>query len=163
MCSSLPDADKLRPLFGWMPSKTIKKTFEHTTQFARMPAGVHLKQHYRSPNPALNVSRRNESVATDTIFSDVPAINGGETMAQIFVGTDTAVTDVYGMKSKSHFIKTLQDNVRQRGAMHRLLSDRAQEEISDRVTDYLRVLLSDNGNPNPITIIRTLLNAEFKL
>ena len=33
-----------------------------------------------------NIPRRNEPVATDTIFSDTPAINDGSTMAQFFVG-----------------------------------------------------------------------------
>jgi hypothetical protein len=75
-----PDYDKLRTLFGWMmPTKTVKKTFETTTQYARMPNGTILKKHYKSPFPALNVKRRDEPVATDTVFSDTPAIDGGET------------------------------------------------------------------------------------
>jgi hypothetical protein len=135
-----PDYDKLRPLFGWMPAKTIQKTFENTTQFARMPTGTILKKHYKSPYPALNVHRRDEPVATDTVFSDTPAIDGGETCAQIFVGTETLVTDVYGMKSEKQFVNTLEDNIRERGAMSRLLSDRAQVEISARVVDILRAL-----------------------
>jgi hypothetical protein len=32
-----PDYDKLRFLFDWMNTKTIKKTLEQTTQYARMP------------------------------------------------------------------------------------------------------------------------------
>ena len=38
---------------------------------------------------------RSEEVATDTIFSDTPALDSGVTMAQIFVGKRTLVTDVY--------------------------------------------------------------------
>jgi hypothetical protein len=135
-----PDYDKLRPLFGWMNTKTIKKTFEQTTQYARMPHGTILKKHYKSPFPALNVQRRDEPVATDTVFSDTPAIDGGETCAQIFVGTETLVTDVYGMKTEKQFVNTLEDNIRERGAMSRLLSDRAQVEISARVVGILRAL-----------------------
>ncbi len=135
-----PDYEKLRPLFGWMPTKTIRKTFENTTQFARMPNSPVLKKHFKSPFPALNVHRRDEPVATDTVFSDTPAIDGGETCAQIFVGTDTLVTDVYGMKTEAQFVSTLQDNIRERGAMSRLLSDRAQVEISNRVRGVLRAL-----------------------
>jgi hypothetical protein len=126
-----PDYDKMRPLFGWMDTKTIKKTFETTTQYARMPHGAILNKHYESPFLALNVNRRDEPVATDTVFSYTPAIDGGETCAQIFVGTETLVTDVYGMKSEKQFVNTLEeDNIRERGAMSRLLSDRAQVEIS---------------------------------
>jgi hypothetical protein len=135
-----PDYDKLRPLFGWMPTKTVKKTFESTTQYARIPQGTILKKHYKSPFPALNVQRRDEPVATDTVYSDTPAIDGGETCAQIFVGTETLVTDVYGMKTEKEFVNTLEDNIRERGAMSRLLSDRAQVEISTRVVGILRAL-----------------------
>ena len=112
-----PDYDKLRPLFGWMNTKTIKKTFEQTTQYARMPNGTILKKHYKSPFPALNVQRRDEPVATDTVHSDTPAVDGSETCAQIFVGTETMVTDLYGMKIEKQFVNTLEDNIRERGAM----------------------------------------------
>ena len=136
-----PDYEKLRPLFGWMNTKTIKKTFENTTQYARIPHGTTiLKKHYKSQHPALNVKRRDEAVATDTVFSDTPAIDGGETCAQMFVGTSSLVTDIYGMKNEKQFVNTLEDNIRERGAMSRLLSDRAQVEISARVLSILRAL-----------------------
>ena len=48
------------------------------------------------------------------------------------------VTDVYAMKSEKQFINTLQDNVAQRGAMDKLVSDRGTNQISQRVLDYLR-------------------------
>ena len=38
--------------------------------------------HFKSRNPVFNIPRRIEAVATDTIFSDTPAINDGSTMAQ---------------------------------------------------------------------------------
>jgi hypothetical protein len=135
-----PEYDKLHPLFGWMNTKTIKKTFEQTTQYARMPNGTILKKHYKPPFLALNVQRRDEPVATDTVYLDTPAIDGGETCAQIFVGTETMVTDVYGMKTEKKFVNTLEDNIRGRGAMSRLLSDRAQVEISARFVGILRAL-----------------------
>jgi hypothetical protein len=34
-----PDYNKLRPFFGWISPEIIKKTFEHTTQYAWLPAG----------------------------------------------------------------------------------------------------------------------------
>ena len=39
-------------------------------------------------------------MGTDTVFSDEPAIDGGETCAQIFVGRESLVVDVYGMKTE---------------------------------------------------------------
>ena len=101
-----PDHKNLRPLFGWQDAKTIKKTFKkifkktfkNTTQYTRMPHGTILKKHYKSPFPALNVKRLlDEPVATDAVYSDTPAIASGETYAQIFVGTETLVLDIYGM------------------------------------------------------------------
>ena len=67
----------LRPLFGWAPADTIKKTFYATTQYARGRVSDTLKQHWRSRFPACNVKRRNEPVATDTVFSDTPAVDSG--------------------------------------------------------------------------------------
>jgi len=123
-----PDCDKPCPLFGWQDSKTIKKTFESTAQCARMPHGTILKKHCKSPFPALNVQRRDEPVATDTVRSDTPAIDGGETSAQTFVGTETLVTDARSMKSEKQFVNALEDDTHERDAMSRLLSDRAQVE-----------------------------------
>lgn len=58
-----------------------------------------MKNTYYSPFPALNVKRRSEPVATDAVFADTPAIDNGSKCAQVFVGTKTFVSDVYGMKS----------------------------------------------------------------
>ena len=81
-----PDYEALRPLFGWLPIDIIKRTFAATTQYARMPMSSVLQKHYKSPFPACNIRRRNQSVATDTVHSDTPAIDLGATSAQIFVG-----------------------------------------------------------------------------
>ena len=81
-----PDYESLRPRFGWFPVETIKKTFGVTTQFARGRVSDTLKQHWRTRFPACNVKRRNEPVATDTVFSDTPAVDSGTKAAQIFVG-----------------------------------------------------------------------------
>ena len=44
-----------------------------------------LKKRYQSPNPALNVHQRSESVATDTIYSDTPAVDSGVTQAHFLL------------------------------------------------------------------------------
>ena len=102
-----PDYSLLRPFFGWLSTDIIKQTFEHTTQYARLPSGTLLKRAFRSSNPALNVIRRNESVACDVVYSDVPAVDNGATIATIFTGLDTQVTDVYGIKADRQFVNTL--------------------------------------------------------
>jgi hypothetical protein len=62
-----PDYGQLRPRLGWLSIDVIKKTFEHTTQLARMPMSTILKKRYKSLNPALNVHPHDEPVATDAI------------------------------------------------------------------------------------------------
>ena len=63
-------------------------------------SGHNVTQTIKSPYPALNVWRRNEPVASDTIFAETPAIDtNGHTMAQIFIGRKSLVIDVFGMRS----------------------------------------------------------------
>ena len=144
-----PDYHKLRPFFGWFSPDIIKLTFQHTTQYARLPTGTMLKKAFKSPNPALNVYRRSENVACDIVYSDVSAIFDGSTAAVIFVGVTTQVTDVYGIKRDSQFVNTLEDNIIQRGAPNKLISDRAQVLISHKVEDILRTLCINNWQSEP--------------
>ena len=139
----------LRPLFGWLDEDVIKKTFDRTTQLARMPQSERLQNHYKSPHPALNVLRRDEPLATDTVYSDVPAIFGGETTAQFYVGMTTQVCDAYGMKSEKQFVNTLEDIIRERGAPTKLVSDHAQVETSERVKDILRTIVIPDWQSEP--------------
>jgi hypothetical protein len=132
------DYETYCPMFAWLPKLTIQKTFENTTEYGRIPMSTHLKKHYKSPFPAFNVHRRDESVATDTVFSDTPAIDCGYTSAQFFCGLESLVCDIYGMQSDKQFVNTLEDNIRRRGAPNRIVSDRAQVEISKRVQQILR-------------------------
>ena len=60
----------------------------------------------------MNVPRRCESVATDTMFSDTPAVDSGVKQAQVFVGRDLLVADIYSIKSGKQFVNTLEDNIR---------------------------------------------------
>ena len=135
-----PNYETMRPLFAWLPVSIIKETFARTTQMARMPMSETLRNFFRSPYPAMNIPRRNEPVATDTIYSDTPAVDDGACSAQIFFGTKTTVTDVYGMKTDKQFVNTLEDVIRERGAMDSLLSDSAIVEISRKVKAILRNL-----------------------
>ncbi len=136
-----PDYEAVRPLFGWFPADIIKRTFQCTTQYARMPMSTTLKKTYRTPFPAANVHRRDEDVASDFVYSNTPAVDSGATQASIFVGRRSHVTDVYPQKTDSDFVHSLQDNIRERGAPNRLLTDQAQAETGNRVKDILRYLL----------------------
>ena len=147
--SNDPDFEALRPNFAWAPAETIKRTFDVTTRWARSIEQLPFRKHFKSRFPALNVHRRSEAVATDTVYSDTPAVDNGATSAQIFVGTKSLVTDVYGMKSDKEFVNTLQDNIRKRGAMDKRISDRAQVEIGKKVLDILRNYVIDDWQSEP--------------
>ncbi len=139
------DYEKFRPYFLHVPKHKVEKTFNNTTQHAtNVPAGLHICLMHQSPNPAFNVWRRHEPVATDTIEGEVPAIDCGHTHAQIFVGRKSLVLDVCGMSNTNQFVNTLEDNIRKRGAMDKLISDSARLEISARVKDVLRALIIDD-------------------
>ena len=65
----------------------------------------------------MNVHRRDEAIATDPVYSDVPAVDSGVTIAQLFVGLTSTVCDVYPLKTEKAFINTFQDIIRCRGAL----------------------------------------------
>ena len=106
----------------------------------RLSNAIHLKKHYRSPNPALNAHNHQEPVATDYVFTDVPAIDDGSMGAQIFVGTESEVCNAQGLESPNQFVNSLEDNIQKCGAMDKLVSNRAQTQIGKRVHDILRAL-----------------------
>jgi hypothetical protein len=144
-----PNYEALRQKFGWLSADVVKKTYDNTTQYARIPASTILKRTFRSPNPALNVHRRNEPVACDVVDVDVPAISDGSVAAVLFTGTETHVTDIYGIKNDREFVNTLEDNIRQRGAPTKLISDSAQVEISKKVLDILCTLCISDWQSEP--------------
>ena len=148
--SQEPDWNALRPFFAWTSPSSIQDTFNVTTRHGSAPhTQDYIKKHFKSRNPVFNIPRRSEAVATDTIFSDTPAVDDGSTMAQFFCGRDTFVCDAYGIKSTKQFINTLSDNIRKRGAMDTLISDGGKYEISKRVTDLLRSLFIQDYQSEP--------------
>ena len=145
------DYSKYRPYFLHVDVDKIRKTFQRTTQFAtNVMAGNNIMQTTQSPFPAHNVWRRNEPVASDTIYGQVPAIDtGGQTMAQIFIGRKSLVIDVFGVSTEAEFVNTLEDEMRKRGAMDKLITDSARVEISKRVGEILRALCIDDWQSEP--------------
>ena len=143
------DYEKSRPFFGWVNSDIVKQTIDQTTQWGVALESFPMKRHLKSKNPALNVPLRHEPVATDTSFSDTPAVDSGVKQAQVFVGRDSLVANVYPMKSGKQFVNTLEDNIRRRGAMDKLFSDSAKTEISKKVMDILRAYHISNWHSEP--------------
>ena len=137
---------------------------EQSTQWGvSLPNTFPMKKHLEFRNAALDIPRRHEAVATDTVFSDTPAVDSGVKQAQVFVGRDTLVADAYPMKSGKHIVNTLEDNIRRQGAMDKLLSDSAKTEISNKAMDILGHTTFQIGILSPTTRIRTLLNGSTGL
>ena len=63
-------------------------------------SGLQLRKTFKSPFAALNVHHCNEAVVTDTVYADVPAIDDGFTIAQIYVGRESLLDDVYANEDR---------------------------------------------------------------
>ena len=139
-----PDLNKLRPHFGWIGTSRIKHTLRNTTQWYQADQRVPMRRHYRSRFPGANVPRREETVATDTIFSDTPALDdgimghGGCTMLQFYCGCTSEFCVGFPMSNETQVYKTLSDFIRFYGAPKCLFSDNAKSEICTNVQDILR-------------------------
>lgn len=148
-----PNWRKMRMLFAWAPIERIKQTFKNTLRLARK--GVtptnRMKKFYRTPNPAANIQRRSEAVVTDMVYFSVPQLHGGYTQAIFYCGVESLHAAIHGVKSGSstEFLGTLQEEVRKRGAMTKLISDRGSNLISKQVVDFLRNLFIDNWQSEP--------------
>ena len=97
-----------------------------------------MKKHFKTRNPALNVPQCQEPVATHFVFGPVKDVAYNCDTASLYVGRKTLVTDIYPIKRQKQFINTLEDQIKDRGAMDVLVSDLAQVEISNKVKDLTR-------------------------
>ena len=88
-------------------------------------------------------------MATDTVYSDTPAVDSGVKQAQLFVGKESLVTDIYPMRSGKQFLNTLEDNICRHSAMDKLLSDSGKNEISHKVKDILRAYNINDWQSEP--------------
>ncbi len=113
--------EKYTQYFPGVPLEALKKTFLATTQYGHIGAvpGMTLYNRLRAPNPALNVMRRNEPVATDTVYgpSGARAIDNGSLAAQLFVGRKSYFQTIHPCgDSDAQFAKCLLDETRRYGA-----------------------------------------------
>ncbi|KAL7490750.1 hypothetical protein ACHAWT_000281, partial [Skeletonema menzelii] len=139
---------KYRKYFLNVPAATVRSTFDATTRYYRFIPSTNRYMTYRSPYPANNVFRRHEIVYTDTVFSTVPAW-GGIHAAQVFAGKMSRYISVHGCKTDADFPRCLEDEIRKRGAMDKLGSDRARAQTSAKVYDILRTLFIQDWTSEP--------------
>ena len=140
--------------FPGVPLPMLKRTFQATTQYGHIGAapGMTLYKRLKAPNPALNVTRRNEPVATDTVYGPrgIRAVDNGSTAAQLFVGRKSHFQSIHPCgDSDAQFAKTLLDEIRRYGAMDVLISDRAKAEISIKIKEILRTMVIDDWQSEP--------------
>ena len=147
------DYERLRMNFCGAPTEVVKQTFKNTTQLGRLGAvkGLKLWKRHKAPNPALNVSRRNEPVATDTIYGPgCPAVDNGSTAAQFFVGRKSGFCAVEGLgKSDKRYPTALLNHIRRYGAMDQIVSDNARAQIGKRVEEILNILQIKDWTSEP--------------
>jgi hypothetical protein len=144
--------DKFSKYFPGTNLDTIKKTFDATTQYGTRGAteGHTLRNQILSPNPILNIPRRHEEVATDTLYSDSEAFDDGSTAAQFFIGRKSHFRSVSPLgRSDKNFPQVLYDEIRRYGAMDKLISDNAKAQISERVQDILRTFAIKDWQSEP--------------
>ena len=112
------------------PSSTL-----HNGEHQLAPSDEKLSQ-VKEPCP--QCPRRHEAIATDTVYSDTPAVDSLVKQEQLFVGKDSLVSDIYPIRSGKQFVNTLDDNIHRCGAMDKFISDSANNEMSHKVKDILR-------------------------
>ena len=143
------DYESYRRFFLNAPREVVQRTFRATTQHYRsIPATNRILDTRRTHYPAVNRPRRHEGVGTDTLFFDIPAW-GGFRCVQVYVGRSSYYLSVHGMNTDGEFINTFEDEIRQRGAMDTIISDRAQAEVSNRVKTILRNLYIKDWQSEP--------------
>ena len=122
------DWTTLRRRLGWLPIEIIKKTFEVTTQLAKVDIRLPLRRHFKSRFPQANVNRLKETFSTDTFFSSDKAI-GGQKCVQLFVGNKSTLVVPYGMTTESEGPTKLQDFIRDWGAPSEIFRDNSADTI----------------------------------
>ena len=120
--------DQVKQCLGITNEITAAKTLEATTQMGTISTAYPLRQHMKPRFSMYGVNRINDTVYTDTIFSSVPAINGGETKAQVFVIGKKNFVIAIPMKYESEAPEAFKEFIMNYGAPNRIHSDNAKVE-----------------------------------
>ena len=68
-----------------------------------------MRHYHKTRTSALRARHLDEAHSTNTVDTSIPAIAGGKTSAQVFVGVKSKYASVYGMHSVSEFPEVLKD------------------------------------------------------
>ena len=135
---TIQDARKWQPYLGFRPLEVIRRTFENTTQLARLPDRLPMRRHVQGLYPFLNRKRLHETVATDTFFSSEKDISGS-TCAQIFYGLTSHFMNVYGLRGETDGPQAFEEFARSDGIPAVVRSDNSKMQRWRRsLQDLLR-------------------------
>ena len=111
--------------------EVVKRTFACTTQLAmKSLIQIPFQQHHKLQTPQVNVPRLQETYATSTLFASNTGY-GGVSCTQIFAGSKSLYTKVFGMKTENEDPAALEDFVQGTGAPHTLQSDNAKMQCGN--------------------------------
>ena len=127
------DPELVQPYLAYRPLEVVKKTLEKTTQLAKMIVRFPLRRHVKARFKWANVTRINETVSTDPLFSNVKSAYDGFIGAQVFYGCTSHCINVYGIKSKGEFHLVYKDFIQDHGAPSILRQDNAKEENNTEI------------------------------
>ena len=86
-----------------------------------------------------------------------------DNQAQFFYGIHSLTCDVFGMKTDKQFVSTLEDVIRYRGAIYKIVSDSAHVEITGCVKDIIRAYVIGNWLVKPSTNSKTQLSTSINM
>ena len=118
--SPTSDYDKYRLCFGWVNTDTIRDTFKHTTQWG-VSIDTFPREGISSPGTLPSISHVDMRQLPQT-----HVVESGVKQAQLFVGKESLVSDIYPMRSAKQFVNTLEDNICRCSAVDKLISDSAK-------------------------------------
>ena len=145
------DWKSLRPYFGWQSEQVIQDTYKVTSRFGgTIPRHDYLKKHFKSRNPVFNIPRRNEDVATDTIFSDPSDLT-----SDVFVygrpnpdGSDhtppMSIINFDDLLGRTFLLPMDENGERKRATISEHVKDLYQDQVSRE--DQLRFKLKIDGD-----------------
>jgi hypothetical protein len=67
----------VQPILGFVPTTRIKHNLDNTTPHTRLDIQFHMWKYFKTRFSAANVNQLLQTFATDTLFSDTPALSDG--------------------------------------------------------------------------------------
>jgi hypothetical protein len=148
--------DELRPHFAFASSDWIKATIEASTQLYQASQwSKKLKRHLKSRFCGANVNCINETVCSDTAYTETKGAadgitgHGGALGFQCFVGHDSKHLVVYMVQTNKAYPICLGEYIHMHGAPKKMFCDNAKAETSEAAKEIYRNFGIADGNSQP--------------